>query len=227
MGVDEHAQPPGYRERMMVHAVLLGDSVFDNRSYVAPAPDVIRQLREELGSGAEATLLAVDGHVTRDVQTRQLPTLPAAATHLIISVGGNDALGQSGILNAPARSVGEAVGMLADGREAFASAYVEMLETIAALRLPTAVCTIYDTNYPEPQRRLVVAALALFNDVITRAAFACGMSLIDLRLVCNERADFANPIEPSAHGGEKIARAIASFVAADPSVATRPTIWTH
>jgi hypothetical protein len=32
--------------------------------------------------------------------------------------------------------------------------------------------------------------------------------VIDLRLVCTEPADYANPIEPSSGGGEKIARAI-------------------
>ena len=210
----------------MVHAVLLGDSVFDNHAYVAPAPDVIRQLRLAIGNGREATLLAVDGQVTRDVAVRQLPRIPRTATHLIVSVGGNDALGRSGILNAPARSVAEAVGLLADATTAFAKAYDEMLNAVAVLRLPTAVCTIYDTNYPEPQRRLVVSALALFNDAITRAAFARGISLLDLRLICNQPADFANPIEPSAAGGEKIARAIASCVAADPARPARSSIWT-
>jgi hypothetical protein len=62
------------------------------------------------------------------------------------------------------------------------------------------VCTIYGTNYPEPQKQLVATALALFDDVITRLAFAHRMALIDLRLVCCEQEDFANPIEPSAIG---------------------------
>lgn len=211
----------------MVHAVLLGDSVFDNHAYVAPAPDVIRQLRAVAAPGSEATLLAVDGHVTRDVMASQLRRLPRGATHLIISAGGNDALRSSGVLSARANSVAEAVGMLADATAAFASAYDEMLEAVSALGLPTAVCTIYDTKYPEPQRRLVVTALALFNDAITRAAFSRGMSLIDLRLICNEAADFANPIEPSAKGGEKIACAINSFIAAKLPAVANPTVWTR
>ena len=52
----------------------------------------------------------------------------------------------------------------------------------------------------------------MFNDVILRVAAEHHASIIDLRLVCNEAADYANPIEPSALGGEKIARAIAEFV---------------
>jgi hypothetical protein len=54
--------------------------------------------------------------------------------------------------------------------------------------------------------------LALFNDRITRAAFSRGLPLIDLRLICNEEGDYANPIEPSVQGGAKIAAAITTLV---------------
>jgi hypothetical protein len=85
-----------------------------------------------------------------------------------------------------------------------------MLDTVLARRLPTGLCTIYDPRFPDPLRqRLAVAGLALFNDVIAREAFMRGLPLIDLRLVCNEAADFANPIEPSVQGGLKIATSIA------------------
>ena len=47
-----------------------------------------------------------------------------------------------------------------------------------------------------------------FNDVILRVAFESKLQVIDLRLVCTEPADYANPIEPSSLGGEKIARAM-------------------
>lgn len=58
---------------------------------------------------------------------------------------------------------------------------------------------------------MITAALSLFNDVISRAAFSRGLPLIDLRLICAEPADYANPIEPSEQGGAKIASAIARF----------------
>jgi hypothetical protein len=32
--------------------------------------------------------------------------------------------------------------------------------------------------------------------------------LLDLRLICDEDSDYANPIEPSVQGGEKISAAI-------------------
>ena len=60
---------------------------------------------------------------------------------------------------------------------------------------------------------VAVTGLTIFNDVITRQAFARGFPLIDLRIVCDEDADYANPIEPSSRGGEKIARVVARLVA--------------
>jgi lysophospholipase L1-like esterase len=199
-------------ETSMLHVALLGDSVFDNAAYVRGSPDVVQQLRRVLPEGWLATLLAVDGHVISDVPS-QLSRLPSNATHLVVSVGGNDALRASGVIERPTRSVAEALGLLAEVRERFQSAYGAMLDAVQATACPTALCTIYDPRYPEPQRRrLTTTALALLNDVITREAFARELSLIDLRVLCNEDADFANPIEPSVEGGQKIAKAIAAFL---------------
>lgn len=87
--------------------VLLGDSIFDNAAYVtAGAPDVIRQVRQRLPYGSQATLAAVDGSKVRDVR-EQLRRLPEDATHLVVSAGGNDALHSSDFLIAPARSTAE------------------------------------------------------------------------------------------------------------------------
>ena len=194
----------------MRHVVLLGDSIFDNAAYVAGGPDVLRQLRARLSAGSRASLLAVDGAVVRGV-ARQLERLPGDATGLVVSAGGNDALGASGVLGQGARTVADAVGKLADIRDGFARDYRAMLDAVLARGLPTAICTIYDANYPEPERRVIVTALALFNDVITRAAFARGLPLVDLRLICDTPGDYANPIEPSVRGGDKIAAAIASL----------------
>jgi hypothetical protein len=36
--------------------------------------------------------------------------------------------------------------------------------------------------------------------------------LIDLRAICTEVGDYANPIEPSVRGGKKIAQAIVELV---------------
>jgi hypothetical protein len=197
----------------MSHVVLLGDSIFDNAAYVRGGPDVIRQLREALPAGWSATLAAVDGAVTAGVP-RQLQGLPPDASHLVISVGGNDALGHMGVLDDASRSIADALNRLAGIGDDFERGYRAMLGAVLARALPTAVCTIYDPRYPDPRmQRLAVAGLTIFNGVITRQAFTHGLPLIDLRLVCDEDADYANPIEPSSHGGEKIARVIARLLA--------------
>jgi hypothetical protein len=88
-----------------------------------------------------------------------------------------------------------------------------MLSALLRRKLPTAVCTVYYPNFPDPSlQRLAKAALTIFNDVITTEAFRAGVPLIDLRLVCSERADYANEIEPSSAGGEKITSAIMRLV---------------
>ena len=75
----------------MPRVILLGDSIFDNAAYVAGGPAVVQQLQAGLPVGWEAILRAVDGAVTTDVP-RQLQGLPHQST-LMVSVGGNDALG--------------------------------------------------------------------------------------------------------------------------------------
>ena len=80
----------------MKHIVLLGDSIFDNGAYVDGGPDVIKQLRSKLPQDWQASLLAVDGSVTTNV-IDQIAGIPAAATHLIVSVGGNDGLSRADI----------------------------------------------------------------------------------------------------------------------------------
>jgi hypothetical protein len=207
----------------MTHIVLLGDSIFDNAAYVGGGPDVVHQLRDVLPEAWRATLLAVDGATTRDVRS-QLGRMPADATHLVLSAGGNDALGASGLLYSTVRVVGEAVAVLAEAQDAFEASYREMLGRVLALGLPTALCTIYDTPASSPDHRIVKAALSLFNDRITRAAFANSLPLVDLRLICSEDSDYANPIEPSVRGGAKMANAIARLASGPEEDWRRPLV---
>lgn len=192
----------------MGHVVLLGDSIFDNAAYVGGGPDVVRQLGALLSEPWTAGLLAVDGSITTDVP-RQLRALPPGATHLVVSTGGNDALQHIHLLNEPVRSTAEALERFARAAEAFEARYRSMLEAVLSRHLPTAVCTIYYPNFPDALvQGLAVTALSHFNDVILRQAFGAGIPVLDLRLICDDAGDYANPIEPSVQGGEKIARSI-------------------
>jgi len=187
----------------------LGDSIFDNAAYVGNAPDIVWQVQRRLAHGSKATLRAVDGGTTEDVR-EQLRHLPADATHLIVSAGGNDALGYIDFLGAPARTTAEALLGLAEIAAGFERRYHDMLTEVLAHGLPTAICTIYYPRFPDATMQRI--AVTVFNDCITRAAFVHGISLLDLRFICTEEGDYADPIEPSAQGGEKIAQAVLEMV---------------
>jgi hypothetical protein len=194
------------------HIVLLGDSIFDNARYVPGGPSVIEHLRRCLPRDWQATLLAIDGSVAADVSA-QLARLPADASHLVVSTGGNDALGHSGlILNEAAESFAEVLSQLADVRAEFQQDYRAMLRKVLEQDKPTIVCTVYDAIPDLGQA--AQAGLCLFNDVILREAFRAGVPVIDLRLICSEASDYApsSPIEPSAAGGGKIARVVSRVV---------------
>jgi hypothetical protein len=177
-----------------MHIVLLGDSVFDNGFYTNGGPDVISQVRELLPEGSSVSLLAVDGSTT-EVIPSQMERTPADATHLVLSVGGNDAI----------KSLGVVDGFEEDYRSAVA----------ACLKpgLPLTVCTIYHGWFSNPEyQRSVATAITAFNDVIIRVAGELKIPVIDLRLVCNSPVDFSNSIEPSVTGGGTIARTIVEAV---------------
>ena len=198
----------------MPHVILLGDSIFDNAAYTAGGPDVVSQLRKLLPSGWTTTLLAVDGHRTEDVNY-QLDKLPNGATHLVLSVGGNDALSHTDLLTRPARSAAEVLTLLAHAAGEFEERYRGLIARLLQADLPLTVCTIYNGSFPDRDfQRIASTALSSFNDAILRVGFERRLTIIDLRLVCDDPADYANPIEPSSIGGAKIARAIAAAVGA-------------
>lgn len=194
--------------------MLLGDSIFDNAAYTSGEPDVTAHLTRLLQPAGSPVLLAVDGSTTADVGT-QLGRLPRDATHLALSVGGNDALQQRDLLTARVGSTAEALDLFSDRLRRFEDAYRRALEAVVSVGLPTTVCTIYNGVLPDAdEARRARIALMLFNDVILRAAWEHGCTIVDLRLVCTDFADYANPIEPSGAGGAKIARALARVVGA-------------
>jgi hypothetical protein len=190
------------------HIVLLGDSILDNEAYVEPGGSVVEQLRLLLPTGDRATLLARDGAVLASVE-KQLAMLPEDASLLVISAGGNDALRSTSVLEEPAETVGNAVIELRRIQQQFALSYQSMLDVAPRPSIPVALCTIYDIQFEDaPMREAGNAALCLLNDVITRAAVARRLPVLDLRVIFSEPEDYANAIEPSAQGAAKLAKNI-------------------
>lgn len=103
----------------------------------------------------------------------------------------------------------DALTLFAEIRQTFQKRYAAVLESVLQRQLPTTLCAIYYPNYPDDFLQEVgQIAVSVFNDVVMAEAFRRKLPLIDLRLVCSESRDYANPIEPSAIGGAKIAHVI-------------------
>ena len=156
----------------MAHIVLLGDSIFDNAPYVDSGKSVISYLQRKLPPDWKATLLAIDGSVTTDVYD-QLKNLPEDATHLFLSIGGNDALQQINYLHQEARSVAEVMIGFSRLAHDFQSRYQPLVEALLTPQLPLTVCTIYNPNFEQDDQQTIAAtALTLWNDVILQTAIA-------------------------------------------------------
>lgn len=184
------------------HLVLLGDSIFDNGKYVSGGPAVIDQVKQRVPTQWCASTVAVDGD-TASMAVAQVGRIPGDATHLILSVGGNDALGCIQRLESPAATVKQGLMTLTMIQASFRASYENLIATLCDRNLM--VCTIYDSvpNLPKELR----TALGLFNDVILQVAIRNGLPVLDLRMVCTEPDDYSvvSPIEPSSVGGAKIA----------------------
>ena len=213
----------------MYHIILAGDSIFDNKRYVRSGePDVATQVKDLLDRSDDVSLLAFDGDVTKNVED-QLKGLPNDATHLFISVGGNDAIGNLRLLERSVSNIGDAFNEFYDVMKDFEKDYIKMLVNAMRCGLKTTICTIYHPNFdlgrsdriehllphrvelPQIQKK-AITGLTIFNDIIFQEAVNFGLPVMDLRLIFTEDSDYANAIEPSAVGGAKMARVIKEIV---------------
>ena len=194
-----------------MHLVLLGDSIFDNAVYVNPGESVSEHLARLLPADVALTRLAIDGDMSANVYF-QLDKLPATATHIALSSGGNDALAVLPLLEAPCTTLSDALRHLSGFQQKFQNDYLRLKQRLAERALPVLVCTIYDAVPGLPAH--LKTALSLFNDVISQSANKDLNDCLDLRIFLTECSDFsaASPIEPSGSGGQKIAAHIASWI---------------
>jgi hypothetical protein len=207
-----------------MHAILLGDSILDNGRYVAGGSPIVEQLRARLHGDWKVTLLARDGAIVSNV-IEQLGNLPEDATHLVVSAGGNDALEQTRLVNAPASDGASLLAELVDAQRQFELNYRHLVGGLARRNLCVVACTIYDAvpGLMSAERM----ALSLFNDVIVRELVAARIAILDLRRVCVEPRDFssASPIEPSEIGGGKITIALQHILTSHDFSVRRTTVY--
>ena len=204
------------------HLALLGDSILDNRPYVAPEPDTAAHLQRTLGAAWVVDLLARDGSTMADLRF-QIGDLRAVPDVAVLSIGGNDATDHIGILDWHPTTTTALLDRLQNIAEAFGATYQRVLESVRPKVGCLVVCTIYEPPLTDPRTaHLARVPLTLLNDRIIRVASACRVDVLDLRTVCTRPSDFVKEIEPSAEGARKIAAAIAALVSgAGPQSTTR------
>ena len=132
--------------------------------------------------------------------------VPRDATHIGIAVDGGWAIETSGLLTGSALSIRGALETLASAADEFDKVFARLIDSALETGLPTIVCTLVPSRHVEPVRQQVAAtALAIFNDRILKRAFAARLSIVELRLVCDEDGDYATETLLSRTGVRKVA----------------------
>ena len=162
-----------------------------------------------------------------DVLDRQIQLIPEEATHIALSIGGNDLLRLSD-------NLGDKVGtrfqenliFLSKLKQKFAEKFRRVIHNINSLGIPFTVCTIYYAGsiVETGEKRIdlgdqlgfagtdiVVDAFDAAITQVSQKAENC-REIIDLRLLFDDTNCYANPIEPSRIGGEKISDRLIGFI---------------
>jgi len=183
---------------------------------------------------------AVDGDTMYDLEYNHLDTSDVEeASHTILSIGGNDLLHNisflqrtselSKIMGKDARIGKWGVKELNPSRnKVFEETYFEIIkpfikqyEAIVANlsnhRAKLLLCTVYEGDLVDSDEFSDVnnsskTMVSLFNDIVYRTANKYGADVLELREIFVRPEDYANPIEPSHIGGEKLAKAIQKWV---------------
>ena len=227
--------------------LLLGDSVIDNKSYVLDDElEVVEHLhnlitKNETFDGAIAIKkIAVDGFTMNDLIENSLKKEEIdEATHLVVSIGGNDLLHNISFLQTTSElskimGKGAMIGkwgakeLNPSRNKVFEETYFEIIEpfkkqyeTIVANlsnhRANLLLCTVYEGDLVDSDEFSDVSnssktMVSIFNDIVYRVANKFNADVLELRDIFISSDDYANPIEPSHIGGEKLAQSIVQWI---------------
>jgi hypothetical protein len=141
---------------------------------------------------------------------------------VIWSAGGNDALQHIDLLEAATPTTAKDVLVrLCAIRQEFRQKYSSLLDRLAITRAAVMVLTVYNPCFDghgmdATYQRAAESAISIFNDVIQREAHCRSFTVLELRTLFIDHTDYANPIEPSAIGGSKLAKAMNAWVRTIP-----------
>jgi hypothetical protein len=182
--------------------------------------DVIRHLallgdalqNIDLGDGTRESALVPQPRNPWKLTVLEVPergpvrAIPRDATHVGIALDGGWTIETSGLLKGGAKSIQGALETLAAAADEFENVFASLIDAALETGLPTIVCTLVPARHIEPSQQQVAAtALAIFNDRILRRAFAARLSIVELRLVCDEDGDYASETLLSRAGVRKVA----------------------
>jgi len=187
------------------HVVLLGDVLLDAYRGIDKSPGKFEDDVLPRTSNWKLSVVSFDQIKREGLSLALNPD----ATHAMIFIEGNHAIEQSGLLEDTADPSTRALAHLSAAADDFEHKLDRLIQVAQAARLITMVCTIFLPDYRDAARqRIACAALAIFNDRITRRAAQSRLALIDLRLTCNESEDYDKPTLLSKRGVQKVAGVI-------------------
>ena len=197
---------------------LLGDSIIDNKVYVEQNElSVTEHLQKINDEDYYFEMIAVDGDTTKEVIDNQLEKIRANTSHIVLSIGGNDLLQKLDIMFNETSGMIESLEIASQTIEEIKSRYEEILIHLKNLNQPVLLCTIYEGDLQsDPYLAEVEEAgkvlLRMMNDTIHFLGKKHSIEVLELRNIFTEVSDYANPIEPSHKGGEKLAKEIINWL---------------
>ena len=214
--------------------------VLDGELEVAEHLRYLTTKDENFDNEPEIKKIAVDGFTMNDLIENSLNTEDLGeATHIVVSIGGNDLLHNISFLQTTSdlsriMGKGSMIGkwgtkeLNPTRNKVFEETYFEIIkpfkqqyETIVAnlsnQRANLLLCTVYEGDLVDSDEFSDVSnssktMVSIFNDIVYRTANKFNVDVLELRNIFTSPQDYANPIEPSHTGGEKLAQEIIHWI---------------
>ena len=195
---------------------LLGDSIIDNKVYVGEGELSVTE-HLQYNSSSNFTMIAVDGDTTEDVLENQLDNLKEPVSHIVLSIGGNDLLQNLHLLQDETSGMKFALEKSSELIGEIQENYTKILEHLSQYDAKVLLCTVYEGDLKSDvlladYDKAGQAMLKMHNDTVYYLASKFDVDVLELRNIFTNKEDYANPIEPSHIGGEKLAKSIIQWM---------------
>ena len=91
--------------------------------------------------------------------------------------------------------------------------HIDLLEDVVEKRAKEVLVRLWsirEHGFDAAYQQAAESAVSIINDVIQQEASRRSFEILELRTLFDDRADYANPIEPSAIGGAKLAKCMSN-----------------